>query len=36
MDILSAKIAGQDEESKNVQQQLKESVRSLFFTILLF
>lgn len=31
MDILSAKMAGQDEESKNVQQQLKESVRSLFY-----
>lgn len=36
MDILSAKIAGQDEENKNVQQQLKEIVRSLYYTGLLF
>lgn len=34
VNILSAKIAGQDEERKNAQEQLRESVRSCYYTIL--
>jgi len=34
VNILSAKIAGQGEERKNAQEQLRETVRSYYYTVL--